>query len=372
MPRRKRNYSFRGKVRTNIKDSRRKGGSGYLKLPSGVSQFMPKEAGEVILDFLPYEVTDPHHLDRNDQDDVAQVGAMWWKKPFKTNRNIGADRKTVVSPATVGEKCPIAQHMRKELDDGVEYEEVKELAAKTRVLYNVIPRANSDYEEEVHVFDTSFFLFQELLDQELEVKPEKYEDFAHPDDGFALKLRFAERNLGKNKFFEVASITFMKRKNPITDEELESAVNLDEVLEILPYKTLKEMFLEEPDPDEDPDDGYDEPKKDKRRRRRAENDYVEDEPDDDPDDSDVPEEKWEKQEAEAKKQRRRRQDEPDDDPEDPDDGYDEPKKDKRRRRRAENDYVEDEPDDDPDDPDDPEDPDDEPEPKRERRRRRRG
>ena len=73
-----RKSNFRGKVSRDAK-RQKKASYGYLNLPKGVKMFNNKEGvKEILLDFLPYEVTDQKHPDRNDKFEIALPGSLWY------------------------------------------------------------------------------------------------------------------------------------------------------------------------------------------------------------------------------------------------------------------------------------------------------
>ena len=94
----KRTSSFRGKVSSDAKRQKTAGASyGYLNLPKGVSVYSPEPGSKnVKLDFLPYIVTDERHPDRNEELKVALPDSLWYKRPFKTHRNVGVDNDAVI------------------------------------------------------------------------------------------------------------------------------------------------------------------------------------------------------------------------------------------------------------------------------------
>ena len=112
---------FRGKVGADAKKQQKSGSSyGYLNLPKGISVFSPKPDTRVKLDFLPYEVTDKLHPDRDVDKDIAMVGDLWYKRPFKIHRSIGSENDKVICLTSVKKKCPICEYVEAQLKAGVE------------------------------------------------------------------------------------------------------------------------------------------------------------------------------------------------------------------------------------------------------------
>ena len=112
-----------------------------------------------------------------------------------------------------------------------------------RNLYIVIPKNNKNYSEEPHIWDISQFLFQDKLNEEIQ-ENEEYETFPDLEEGYTLRIRFAEGSFGSNKFAEVSRIDFIERKKPYDESILEKIPSLDDILEIPPYPTIESMFSE--------------------------------------------------------------------------------------------------------------------------------
>ena len=239
---------FRGKVATNAKRQSDAGGSasyGYLNLPKGISVLKPEPDDRITMDLLPYLVTDPKHPDHKGSSEVAQVGEQWWKRPFWTHRNVGEDNDTVVCLKSVGKKCPICEYKASQMKDGVPYEETKALKASLRNLYIAIPLGHKKYKEEIHIFDISNFLFQELLNDEIQEDVDAYEIFPDLEQGLSVAVRFSSTIIGDGKPFPTASrIDFKEREHAYEEDILDEVPNLDEVLKIYSYTELERLFFE--------------------------------------------------------------------------------------------------------------------------------
>ncbi|MDD3970466.1 MAG: hypothetical protein PHC31_00975 [Clostridia bacterium] len=243
MARKEKRNKFRDKV---VQDTTRQKNAtnnyGYLKLPKDVRVFQP-EAGRIQLDILPYIVTDEKHPDRNVEMEIAIPGELWYKRPFKVHRNIGAENDTVVCLTSFSQRCPICEYLAKRRKEGADLEEIKTLRPSQRNLYCVIPIGVKGADEKPHVWDVSQYLFQNLLNEELE---EDSDNAVFPDleEGLTLRIRFEEQQLGKNKFNEAKRIDFEKRDEIYDDSILEDIPNLDEMLTRLTYEELDAKFLE--------------------------------------------------------------------------------------------------------------------------------
>lgn len=272
---RKHKSRFRDKVAGNAKQQKNKASSfGYLNLPKGFNLFKEEPGARIRLDFLPYTVTDQHHPDRDDETEIAVPGSEWYKRPFKVHANIGSNNNMVVCPSSIGKKCPICQHRAKLLSDGANWQDdaVKQLRARERNLYIVVPIGEKKYDEVPHIWDISQFLFQDKLNDELEENDE-HGIFPDPEEGLTLRIRFSEETLGKNVFADTSRIDFEERDKPYSQKVISGLPSLDDILIIKDYDTIDRMFKEmdsgtEPDDDDPP----------RTRRRRSIKDDDEDKP----------------------------------------------------------------------------------------------
>lgn len=230
---------------------------GHLRLPKNVNIFKEEPGSKVLLDILPYYVTDEHHLDRDDELEIALPGTLWYKKPYKLHRGVGVDNQSIVCPTSVGKPCPICEYRARKLKEGDDSEEIRALKPSLRNLYVVIPKNSKTYEEKPHIWDISQYLFQNQLNEEIE-ENEEYASFPDLEEGYSLRIRFSEETFHKNKFASTSRIDFEKREEPYDESILKEVPNLDEVLDILPYSKIEALFfgaeldkIEDEDEDED-------------------------------------------------------------------------------------------------------------------------
>lgn len=241
----KKRSNFGDKIGRNVQHQKEsKKSFGYLNLPKGVPVLsFEGDTQRVDLDFLPYEVTDVKHPDQDPEYDIATKGSLWYRRPFKVHRNVGANNDTVVCLRSVGKKCPICDYREKRAKEGADKEELRELYGKPRSLYVVIPLGIKKYEEVPTIWDMSDKLFQEILNDELSISEE---DRCFPDleNGRTTTLKLRWKSLGGNSYPEVRSISFSKR-DPYPETILDDVPNLDEVLKLLSYETMQALFHEE-------------------------------------------------------------------------------------------------------------------------------
>lgn len=216
---------------------------GYLNLPSGMNVFKEEPDTKVTLDFLPYTIIDQNHPDIDQDGEFPQLGDLWYKRPFKVHRNIGAENEAVVCPTSIKKKCPICEYRAKRKKEGADQEELGAIKASNRNLYVVVPKNHKEYDEEPHIWDISKYLFQDMLNDEIDENKE-YGVFPDPEEGLSVRIRFTENKLGRNKFAETSRIDFEQREKPYDEKILDSVPNLDEVLNIMTYEQIEKKFFE--------------------------------------------------------------------------------------------------------------------------------
>lgn len=288
MAKKRSKYSFGNKIDKVIEhEENRSRGFGYLKNPEGIETF-EGNMDQDLIDIIPYIVSDEHHRDIDNMG--IEVGDPWYRKPFYVHRGIGPKEETIVCPSTLGKKCPICEYRMKLSKQGKEYDELKDLYPKLRYLYVVIPVDNEDFEDDFHIWDISHHLFEKKLIDDIK-KGNVDKEFASPSEGQTLKIRWIEREFGKNKFGDAGAIDGLKRE-AYDDEIMEDAPNLDECLIIHSYEKLEKMFMDLDDEDYETETEKENPVKEEkvsRRDRHKRKTQNEEEPEEDPVEAPEPE-----------------------------------------------------------------------------------
>lgn len=245
MAQKKKSSSFRGKVANNAqRTSKGSNVVSYLKIPKGIQLLNPEPEGSLKLDFMPYVVTDAKHPDRDSESGTALKGTQWYRRPFMVHRSIGVDQETVVCLKSFGLKCPVCEFRAKRKADGATNEELKAYNSSSRNLYFVIPKSSRKFEEKLHLFDISDYLFQELLTKELKEDPDK-EIFPDLEEGYTVKVRFEPGTFVTSKPYPEASrIDFIERDEQYNPDYINKIPSLDDVLSKLSYDELETKLLE--------------------------------------------------------------------------------------------------------------------------------
>ncbi len=250
----------------------------YLKPPEGVQFFKPK-IGIMHLDIMPFRA--------GEGNPSADEGMIHWERTIHVHRGVGANSDSYLCPRkTSKQPCPICEFQSKLRAQGDEDKEelAKSLFPKERQLFNVINRKEPD--KGVQLWDISFHLFGKLLLARIRDSDEEdgWDRFPSLDEGFTLKVGFAEKTFGGRAYPEAETIDFKPRSEPYDNDMLDKAHCLDELLVELDYKELKKRFLEstadetpargkkkeDADDEEEDEIEEDEPKVGKKSYRKAE------------------------------------------------------------------------------------------------------
>lgn len=237
--------NFKGKVKKDTeKQKSSSGGRAYLNLPRGVKLYnVEADTRRVKLDFLPYVVSDKNHPNRDDKNEIALPGSLWWRRPIMVHGNVGAENERVLCLRSVGKKCPICEYQKKRYAEGAPKEETKEYYPQDRSLFIVRP-IDQDMDEEPMVWDMSDKMFLDILRDELE-EDDSNEIFPDLEEGKTLQISLKWNTIGEKgkPFPEARSITFLDRE-PYDEKILKEVPDLDNVLNVLTYDEIFNKFFE--------------------------------------------------------------------------------------------------------------------------------
>ena len=312
------------------------GGVNYLKKDAKVKLWNCND-GEHLLDIIPYVAGDNDPNVKNG--DPQYVLDVW------VHKGVGALQQSFVCPQkNFKNRCPICEkqlQMRKSGD--YSDEEIKDLNPKRRTMYNVfVWDSKEEIRKSVQVWEVSHFFFEKHL-AELSKRPKGggFIIFSDPDNGKSIS--FKKKSKGQNMEFLGHRFEDRDEEGEITDEMLDSALCLDELIHIPTLKELQkaveEGFAAEEDEkprrgkkvkdededyddedydvDEDEDDEDEKPVK-KGKKTSSKKKVVEDDDDDEEEDEDEAPKKSKK----SSKKKVEEDDDDDDDFEDEDDDED--------------------------------------------------
>lgn len=250
----KKQNKFASKV---SKDKEKKAQSvNHIELPSDMEFFKETPGKGAQFDIVPYVVSDKKHPDRDDEYEIAIPGSEWYKRPYKTHRNVGANNEIIICLTTFGHKCPICEYRKQAYEEGADWDDViKPLFPKKRDLYALIPHEMKDFEEKVYIWDISFHNFQKRLNIDVDVKDE-FLGFPDPEDGYLLDVRFDEDQIGKKgkPYAKASRIDFYERDEQPGKNIVKEVPDLDKMLKVLSYKQIEAKFYETDEDEEDDDE----------------------------------------------------------------------------------------------------------------------
>lgn len=228
--------SMRDRVRKRAEEREQKGGGGTkFNFPAGKDiKFFQIKKGTMNIDILPYKVSVANHPE-------VAAGELWYQRTVYAHYNVGIEENAYICLKTIKHKCPICEeYTRLSKDPNVDEKVVKALKPKERELYNVIDLG--DESAGVQLWDISYYLFGQKLEEEIKEGKEEWAGFADLVGGCSLRVRFAEESFGGNSFFKTSRIDFEPRED-YPDSILEKAIDFDAILNILPYEKLQSIFM---------------------------------------------------------------------------------------------------------------------------------
>jgi len=200
---------------------------------------VPKGDVTVVLDIIPYFAgpRDP----RNKEGDPV------YTLDVQVHKNIGPMNDQIVCLAQYGKPCPVCEEVSKRNAASEDYNlRIKPLKPSRRCLYNVIIRDNGGEQEKkgMQVWEIAhFFMEKKLAGITKNPRTGGIIVFSDPDEGKSVS--FSKRNPSKETV-EYSSHQFLDRPGVITDDELNGAHVLDNLIKILDYQTIHEMLYAVP------------------------------------------------------------------------------------------------------------------------------
>lgn len=223
----------------------------YFETPEGVGIFNTKptdgDGTDYGYDIIPFVAGNnfPTNGYNIKSGDLAYVLDVW------VHRNIGAGNKSIVCPLkNYNLPCPACEKRVEVLAEQGQMEKeeyrkfsktIEELIPKRRVIYNVICRSDSKQEEKgIQIYENSHFYTEKKL-QDAAKRPRGggLVPYPDPDEG---KTIWQNWKLKGEKEWEVAAPIFEDRQYVISDEEIETATKLDQIISLLDYDEILELM----------------------------------------------------------------------------------------------------------------------------------
>lgn len=212
-------------------------------------KFWRPSVGEHQINIIPYKAgkNDPNA----DEKEPVYLLDIW------VHNRIGVNDDNYVCPSrNYGEPCPMCEHQEAlRQEDDYDEETVKQLEPKRRVVYNIeCLDSPKEQTKGVQIFEVAHFSFEKPLTEQSKLpKGGGFVYFADPDDGkvvsFEAKSGSFTRKVGNTssiqKKTDYISFQFIDRDEPISDELLEKAYILDEIISRPTYEELYEAYYQE-------------------------------------------------------------------------------------------------------------------------------
>ena len=189
-----------------------------------------------------------------------------------------------------GQKCPICDHQAQLRKDGDEDEEyIKSLNPTRRAIYNIEVLDNpKEKAKGVQLWEVSHFLFEkELAELAKKKSGGGFVYFSTPDTEDGKIISFRRKGEGKATKFH--ALSFEDREEPISDEVLDAAKCIEDMIHIPTYdevyaaafpESTKETTKKKDDDDDDDRPIRKRDDEDDRRRKEDEDDRKKDDDDD--------------------------------------------------------------------------------------------
>jgi hypothetical protein len=226
------------------RDKQSKGiATGSYALTKGDHEFefyKPESDTWCSIDVIPYLIATKNHpevhADRMDIGDEDYFLEYW----VHSRIGPGGDKSVICRERMYGEACPVCEY-RKELEkQGATDDEIRALYARHRVAYNVINL--DDRKKGIQVFEVSFSLFHKELKSKLNRNPEGWFDFSDIEDGKTIRFYSESTSGGGFKYNSYKDFSFEDRKRQYSENDIERAIPLDDLLFVPTYDEAKSLF----------------------------------------------------------------------------------------------------------------------------------
>jgi stringent starvation protein B len=149
----------------------------------------------------------------------------------------------------LGKPCPICEYKGTlDFSDEDDLKQIKRLNTQERQLYNIVlPSETADITKpKIYILDQSRFYFGKIIDDLIlhADEDDEYQYYVDIEKGSTLKLNIEEKKTDTFKYYGVSTVEFKRRKYRYDESIFDLTVDLDAVLQIMPYDELKDMFFE--------------------------------------------------------------------------------------------------------------------------------
>lgn len=213
----------------------------------------PTKTEPHIIDVLPFVAGDNFPLDGGIK--IIKKGDYAYVLNIAVHQNVGALKEMVVCPAkNYGKPCPICEDFDKRSRSGEEWDTLKTIAPKDRSVYNVMVMDDAKTEAKgVQIWEVAHNQSEKfILAIAKNPRGGGYIPFQHPDADTGQSIAF---EVDDDTYWTPKGHKFVKRDYNISDETLDTAYCLDELIMVLPYDKIKAKYYGTAPKDDAPDFG---------------------------------------------------------------------------------------------------------------------
>lgn len=172
-------------------------------------------------------------------DSTVNQGSLAYKLIFLVHRNVGINNDQIICPRTFGHNCPICEEWKHLYDEGKE-KEAEKIGASYRVAYNFLDLNDPDAGVQLFVGSRKYFdipLMSEIAIVEKKTGNEIDLLCNH------IECRATQEVWNKIPYFKYSNFVFEEKEED--DSLIEQALPIEELLVVLPYEEIKQIFYNE-------------------------------------------------------------------------------------------------------------------------------
>jgi hypothetical protein len=187
-----------------------------------------------LIDIIPFKVG--KHFPTHDNRRIMQEGEFAYVLDLYVHSNIGPGKFMFVCMAkNYGERCAVCDYIAELVKKGKEWDDYSNIAAKRRCSYNIVCYdTKKETDKGIQVLEASHrYTEKAFLEQAKSVRGGGVTAFAHPDVGKSIKFFVAN-----DEYKTVSGHGFVDRDYKISDELLDKAHSLDDLIYLPTYKEV--------------------------------------------------------------------------------------------------------------------------------------
>jgi hypothetical protein len=208
-----------------------------IKSIDNIQLWRPRD-GQHIIDIVPYNAGPNDGLEK--EGDETYTYEAW------VHRGVGPNEQMHICPAeTYNEDCPICEHRQTLRERGADDKIWKSLFPKRRNIYNILCYDANEERKGIQVWEVPYFYAEKNI---LAIASEPQRgggsdtiNFPHAEHGKSISFTI-EPPQSKEDFASYVGFKFLDRDYAIEDEILDEAHTLDELVLLLAYDELSEIY----------------------------------------------------------------------------------------------------------------------------------